>query len=93
MATKTWKITDLQRDESDGCVYEASYSFDGKDGDNEWGCTGKVNFSRPSSLVPYADLTETIVIGWVKSRLDAGKAGTVNAIEKETPTLTTGTPW
>ena len=93
MATKTWKITDLKRDDADGYVCEASYSFDGKDGDNEWGCTGIVDLPRPASLVPYADLTETVVIGWVKSKLDAEEAGTVNRIEGETPTFSTGTPW
>tara|TARA_Y100001937_G_scaffold84962_1_gene114921 strand:- start:227 stop:508 length:282 start_codon:yes stop_codon:yes gene_type:complete len=93
MATKTWKITDLKRDESDGYVCEAFYSFDGVDGDSEWGCTGKVDLPRPSSLVPYADLTETVVIGWVKSRLDAEEAGTVNRIEKTTPNILNGTPW
>lgn len=93
MATKTWKITELQREVTDGYVYKASYSFDGKDGDNEWGYAGTVSLPRPASLVPYADLTETVVIGWVKSRLDAEEAGTVNRIEKTTPNILNGTPW
>jgi len=93
MATKTWKITDLQREVADGYVYKASYSFDGKDGDNEWGYTGIVDLPRPASLVPYADLTEIVVIGWVKSKLDNDKAGTIAAMEQETPSLGTGVPW
>ena len=93
MATKTWKITDLQREVTDGYVYKASYSFDGKDGDNEWGYAGTVNLLRPSSLIPYADLTETVVIGWVKSKLDADKANTVSSIEEDTLNLGTGLPW
>tara|TARA_Y100000401_G_scaffold106427_1_gene99915 strand:- start:469 stop:750 length:282 start_codon:yes stop_codon:yes gene_type:complete len=93
MATKTWKITDLQREVADGYVYKASYSFDGKDGDKEWGYTGIVDLPRPASLVPYADLTETVIIGWVKSKLDNDKDGTVAAMEEETPSSGNGVPW
>ena len=102
MATKTWKISTLERELSDGYVSKAAYSCDGKDGEYEWSDVGSVDLPRPSSLVPYADLTETVVIGWVKAKLDADKAGSVAAIEANVettvnnlkpPTTSAGVPW
>ena len=102
MATKTWKITDLQRELADGYVNKAFYACNGKDGDYEWSDAGEVDLPRPSSLVPYADLTESTVIGWVKAKLDADKEGSVSAIETNVdtqvdllkpPSHGAGVPW
>ena len=40
-----------------------------------------------------AAIAETVVIGWVKAKLDADEAGTVNRLEKSTPKIVSGTPW
>ena len=102
MATKTWQINTLQRELADGYVNKVIYRVNGVDGDFSFIATGEVDLPKPSSLVPYADLTESQVIGWAKAKLDADKAGTVAAIELEvengvnsqkTPTTGTGKPW
>ena len=102
MATKTWQINTLQRELADGYVNKVIYRVNGVDGDFNFRATGEVDLPKPSSLVPYADLTESQVIGWAKAKLDADKAGTVAAIELEvengvniqkTPTTGTGKPW
>ena len=102
MATKTWQINTLQRELADGYVNKVIYRVNGVDGDFNFRATGEVDLPKPGSLVPYADLTESQVLGWVKAKLDADKAGTVAAIELEvengvnsqkTPTTGTGKPW
>ena len=102
MATKTWQINTLQRELADGYVNKVIYRVNGVDGDFNFRATGEVDLPKPGNLVPYADLTESQVLGWVKAKLDADKAGTVAAIELEvengvnsqkTPTTGTGKPW
>ena len=101
--TKTWAITDLTRETSDGYVCWVEWKLTGTEGDKTVESTGKTKLERPSSdLEPYDSLTEEKVIGWVKAKLDADNAGTVAAIEtavengvneQKTPTTGVGKPW
>ena len=102
MATKTWEVNTLQRELADGYVNKVSYRVKGSDGTYETRATGEVDLPKPDTLVPYKDLTETTVIGWVKAKLDADNAGTVANIEaaidanisaQKTPVYGTGKPW
>jgi len=102
MATKTWQVNTLQRELADGYVNKVIYRVNGADGTYAFRATGEVDLPKPDTLVPYADLTETQILSWVKAKLDADKAGTVTAIEaavekgvneQKTPTTATGTPW
>tara|TARA_R100000008_G_C3561215_1_gene156280 strand:- start:255 stop:566 length:312 start_codon:yes stop_codon:yes gene_type:complete len=102
MATKTWQINTMERETADGYVKNVIYRVNGVDGDFNYRVTGNVDLPKPSTLVPYADLTESQVIGWVKAKLDANQAGTVASIEAsvdaeinklKTPTTATGKPW
>ena len=102
MATKTWQVNTLQRELADGYVNKVIYRVNGEDGTYKFRATGEVDLPKPDTLVPYADLTEETVLGWVKAKLDADKAGTVTAIEtavengvntQKTPTHGTGKPW
>ena len=98
----TWSIENLKRQLSDGYVEVVAYRVDGEDGTYKYGAYGDVNLDKPDTLVPYADLTEETVIGWVKAKLDADNAGSVDRIEtaikdgvneQKTPTTGTGKPW
>ena len=100
--TKTWEVNTLQRELADGYVNKVIYRVKGTDGTYETRATGEVDLEKPETLVPYKDLTEETVIGWVKAKLDAQEAGTVAKIEaaidaninlQKTPTHGTGTPW
>ena len=100
--TKTWEVNTLQRELADGYVNKVIYRVKGTDGTYETRATGEVDLEKPSTLVPYKDLTAATVIGWVKAKLDAQEAGTVAKIEaaidanitlQATPTHGTGTPW
>ena len=100
--TKTWEVNTLQRELADGYVNKVIYRVKGTDGTYETRATGEVDLEKPETLVPYKDLTDETVIGWVKAKLDAQEAGTVAKIEaaidaninlQKTPTHGTGKPW
>ena len=108
MATKTWQVNTLQRELADGYVNKVIYRVNGEDGDYSFRATGEVDLPKPSTLVPYKDLTEATVLGWVKARIDElanasdPKGPTVAAIEtvvengvneQKTPTTGVGKPW
>ena len=106
MATKTWQVNTLQRELADGYVNKVIYRVNGEDGTYKFRATGEVDLPKPDTLVPYADLTEATVIGWVKARIGelnaAGNGPTVAAIEaavengvneQKTPTTGVGKPW
>ena len=102
MATKTWQVNTLERELADGYVNKVIFRVNGEDGTYNFRATGEVNLPKPNTLVPYADLTEETVLGWVKAKLDADNAGTVANIEaavengvniQKTPTHGTGKPW
>jgi len=102
MATKTWQVNTLQRELADGYVNKVIFRVNGEDGTYSFRATGEVDLPKPDTLVPYADLTEEVVLGWVKAKLDADNAGTVAKIEEtvekgvneqKTPTQGVGTPW
>ena len=102
MATKTWQVNTLERELADGYVNKVIFRVNGEDGTYNFRATGEVNLPKPNTLIPYADLTEEVVLGWVKAKLDADNAGTVANIEaavengvniQKTPTHGTGKPW
>jgi len=99
-ATNTWKIAQLERETADGYVFTAHYTVDANDGTYSAGAYGSVGFERPETLVPYADLTEEMVVGWVKAAIGGDdKVAEVEAAlqaqldEQAAPTKATGTPW
>lgn len=98
--TFTWKIDQLERETKDGYVYTAHWTVGATDGTYKARAYGEQKLDRPEgSLVPYADLTETQVIGWVKDKLTADKVKKIETVldnqitEQKTPTKATGKPW
>ena len=98
--TNTWKIAQLERKTSDGYVFTAHYTVDANDGTYRAGAYGSIGFERPETLVPFADLTEEQVIGWVQEKLGgAEKVAEIEAAlqaqidEQAAPTKISGTPW
>ena len=108
MATKTWQVNTLQRLLADGYVNKVIYRIIGEDGIYKFRASGEVDLPKPDTLIPYADLTEETVIGWVKAKIDENanasdpKGPTVADIEaavengvnqQKTPVYGTGKPW
>ena len=102
--TKTWQVNTMERDISDGYVNKVIYRVIGKDGDTEKAReTGEVTFTKPSSLpsdfVNYDKLTESVVLGWVKTALGTDDVAAIEkAIEDNialinTPVTATGKPF
>ena len=98
--TFTWKIAQLERETKDGYVYTAHWTVEATDGTYKSGAYGSQNLDRPEgSLVPFADLTETQVLGWVKDELTADKVKEIETAldnqitEQKTPTKAAGKPW
>jgi len=98
--TNTWSIAQLERETSDGYVFIAHYTVNANDGTYNAGAYGSVGFERPETLVPYADLTKEVVIGWVKEAIGgADKVAEIEAAlqkqldEQTAPSKASGTPW
>jgi len=97
--TATWKIANLERETADGYVFTAHYTVNAHDGTYSAGAYGSINFERPETLIPYADLTEEQVIEWVKEALGSdtvlgiGQALLNQIDEQRTPTKQAGVPW
>lgn len=99
MADITWKISNLERETADGYVYNVHYTVDATDGVYRSNAYGSMGLERGDSLIPFADLTEDLVIGWIKDKLGSDKvveiADALNTQinEQAQPTKATGVPW
>ena len=97
--TKTWEVNTLQRELADGYVNKVIYRVNGTDGTYSTRATCEVDLEKPETLVPYKDLTQEIVIGWVKAKLGSDsvtqieKAIDDNIALQKTPVHGVGTPW
>jgi hypothetical protein len=100
MATSfEWKIANLERETDDGFVFTAHYTVNASDGVYTSGAYGSLGFERPDNLIPFSELTEEIVIGWVKEKFGEEKVAEIEAAlqsqldEQRHPTKAAGLPW
>jgi hypothetical protein len=95
----TWHIANLERETADGFVMTAHYTVTAEDGTYSSGAYGSLGFERPDKLIPYAELTEEMVIGWVKDAFGAEKVTEIEAAlqaqldEQHHPSKASGMPW
>ena len=76
--TKTWSITDLERETSDNYICWVHWSLKGTEGDKTVETTGQTKLERPDTLVDYATLTEETVLGWVKAKINSESAAVID---------------
>lgn len=94
----TWKVVSLDRNTADGFVTTAHWTCSDVDGEFSGSVYGSVGFSGDLSI-PYADLTEAVVVGWVKEALGeetvaAHEAAVAAQIEAaKAPKTAAGLPW
>ena len=94
----TWAIAQLERETADGKVIVAHYTVSASNGTYSAGAYGSLGFDGEVTT-PFADLTEEVVVGWVKDALGADKVAEVEAAlqnqidEQAAPTKAAGTPW
>ena len=111
--TNTWSIQDMQRTDSDGVVFLVYWSMiASSDGDPSYTASegGKLRCEGDPSepgFIPYADLTENDVLGWVydsliegeetadeaKARIEKNRQGKVTAQVARKTAEASGMPW
>ena len=95
--TYTWAIAQLERTTADGIVFTVHYTVAANDGTYASSAYGSIGLEQPEGdIIPYADLTPEIVIGWVQDKLDvpailAALQGQLD--EQAAPTKAAGLPW
>jgi len=96
----TWTISTMERNTSDDGVIVAHWRVTEVDGDHIASAYGTCSFTYDASaddFVPYADLTESTVLGWCwdngvdKDAVEASLAASI--AEQKVPTTEAGVPW
>jgi hypothetical protein len=111
--TNTWSIDDMHRTDSDGNVFLVYWSMKAQsDGSPSYSATdgGKLRMDADPSdpgFIPYADLTENDVLGWVydsliegeetadeaKARVEVDRTAKVQKQIDAAATTESGVPW
>jgi len=99
--TYEWKIAQLERQLSDGVVFILHYTIEAFDGTYRASAYGSLGLEAPEEdeAIPFADLTEEIVVGWLLDKFGEEKVAEIGAAlqaqidEQATPTKGTGLPW
>lgn len=104
--TTTWQIAGLKRNPSTDLVIEVTYIMNFLHegiSDRKVGVVTLTGDPTDPAFIPYEELTEEIVINWVKDDLGAEAISGIEASflarleaaveKKNNPTFLTGTPW
>ena len=95
--TYTWAITSCERHTADGIVYTVHWTLAANDGTYSSSAYGSIGLEQPEgNVIPYADLTPELVIGWVQDKLDVPAieaALQAQLDEQAAPTKAAGVPW
>ena len=99
--TTTWGVAQMERHTADGIVFTVHYTVGANDGTYSSSAYGSIGLEHPKGdIIPYADLTPEIVIGWVQEKLGGTEKVTeIEAAlqsqidEQRTPTTAAGVPW
>ena len=103
--TTTWKVLDMKRNSSDDGVVEVKWELRATADTGETAVEGgelKIESYDASSpdFVPFADLTESTVLGWVwedlgdkKAEIEADRTAKVEAQIAKNASEATGLPW
>jgi hypothetical protein len=96
MAT-TWTISTLDREVSNGFVTTAHWQATAVDGEFSASAYATCSWADGTPAIPYANLTEATVLGWVWAN-GVDKQATEDALAAQiallkNPVKATGTPW
>ena len=100
--TTDWKIEEMERQLDDGGVIVAHYRVFASEGDetvSAYGSQALVPDPESPDFVPFDQLTEELVIGWVKEALTDIKVTQIEGQlaqvldQKLNPTTAVGMPW
>ena len=95
--TFSWAIANLERNTADGIVFTVHWSVAANDGTYASSAYGSIGLEQPEgNIIPYADLTPELVIGWTQDKLDVPAieaALQAQLDEQAAPTKAAGVPW
>jgi hypothetical protein len=92
-----WNVVQTNYNTSDKFITTVHYTVNAVDGDYTASTYGTVGYTQgEGSYVPYADLTEAVVVGWVqeslgKDTVEASLAANIEA--QKNPVQEAGVPW
>ncbi len=99
----TWKIYDLKRTIADGVITEIIYACESEysgSGTRKIGELEVVGSTEDTDFIPYEDLTQDDVLGWIDSNVDKTVFETENSasiassiVARAAITESNGTPW
>ena len=98
MTTFNWQIPQMDRLTSDGFVVTVHYRVDATDDIYGASTYGTVGYTQEpgETYIPYADLTEATVVGWVQTSLgkDTVETSLQSQIDlQKNPVQAAGVPW
>ena len=95
--TYNWTIQQMDRNTDGGFVTTVHYNVSAVDGEFTASTYGTVGYTQEDKMyIPYADLTEAEVVGWVQESLgkDTVEASLTAQIEaQKNPVSESGLPW
>ncbi len=99
--TFKWDIAQMERHTADGIIFTVHYTVAASDGTYSSSAYGSIGLEQPEGdVIPYADLTPEIVIGWVQDKLggeekvaEIQSALQAQIDQQRTPTTAQGLPW
>ena len=98
MTTYLWTIQQMDRLTADGFVVTVHYNVSATDGTHSASTYGTISYQKQpgETFVPYDQLTEEIVVGWVKESL--GEATVEASLQSQidaqiNPVQQSGLPW
>lgn len=103
----TWAIAQLERHVADGIVYTAHWTVNataesGAEGSASAGAYGSIGLEAPAegdTPIPFEELTQEVVVGWVKDKLGEEQVASTEAAlaaqiaEQLSPVKMSGVPW
>ena len=99
MTNYNWTIAQLEHNVADGGVVTAHWRVTAQDGEYTASAYGSAGFTPDPTapdFIPYAELTEADVLGWVWGSVDKDEteANLAQQIEdQKAPKTETGLPW
>ena len=98
MTTFNWQIVQMERLTSDGFVVTVHYNVSATDDTYQASTYGTTSYTQTpgETYIPYDDLTQAVVVGWVqealgKDTVEASLQSQIDALKN--PVQESGLPW
>jgi len=95
----SWVITNLDREVASGLVTTVYYSVLASENIYQTSTYGTVDLDRADDIIPFEDLTEQLIIDWIKDKLGKKRVDSIIAYlqtqlnDQKTPKTAKGLPW